>query len=632
MMRRSLTRRSVLTLAVCVGTAWNASEAAAQLLPSPAPLQMTSTTGAVVTGDLHGVVRDDRGEPLVGAVVSALGATSVFAVSDQAGRFAFRGLPIGPYLVRVHLRGYLPARSRVIQVNSGTKNASNIVLARQATGDGEPPVLAAGVGTSGTADVPAATAPDEDAHGHDETAWRMRHLRRSVLKDAETILAGLEDDPSFSDGAVNSFTRAVAIPVRFASAMADLPLNGQINLLTTASFDRPQDLFLDGRVPRPIAYVALSAPMASGVWTMRGTMTQGDLASWTAAGSYTRRSPGAHQYEAGLSYSTQQYFGANADALAAVRDGSRNVGVLYAVDTWTVSPRVALTYGATYARYDYLGDKGLVSPRAGVTVRPFEGERLRVRAAWSHRETAPGAEEFVPPSVGMWLPPERTFSPLSHGVLYPQRMDHYELAAERDWDSGVLIGVRVFRQRVTDQMVTLFGVASEQAPARRGHYHVASAGDFDARGWGVSLSRALAEGIRASFDYTLTDAAWINAGPDAETLSRMARSVLRSAERIHDFTASVESVVAPTATRIFALYKVNTAFAGATGTAGHPGVRFDVQVNQALPFMKVMNAEWEMLVAVSNVFREDLVDSSVYDEMLVVHPPKRVVGGVTVRF
>ena len=63
-----------------------------------------------------------------------------------------------------------------------------------------------------------------------------------------------------------------------------------------------------------------------------------------------------------------------------------------------------------------------------------------------------------------------------------------------------------------------------------------------------------------------------------------------------------------------------------------PGARFDVQVNQALPFMNFTSAQWEMLVAVRNLFRDDLLDSSVYDELLVVRPPKRVVGGVTVRF
>jgi hypothetical protein len=39
-----------------------------------------------------------------------------------------------------------------------------------------------------------------------------------------------------------------------------------------------------------------------------------------------------------------------------------------------------------------------------------------------------------------------------------------------------------------------------------------------------------------------------------------------------------------------------------------------------------------MLVAVRNFFRETAPDQSVYDELLVVRPPKRVVGGLTLRF
>jgi len=39
-----------------------------------------------------------------------------------------------------------------------------------------------------------------------------------------------------------------------------------------------------------------------------------------------------------------------------------------------------------------------------------------------------------------------------------------------------------------------------------------------------------------------------------------------------------------------------------------------------------------ILVAVSNLFKEALYENSVYDELMVVRPPKRVLGGVTVRF
>jgi hypothetical protein len=39
-----------------------------------------------------------------------------------------------------------------------------------------------------------------------------------------------------------------------------------------------------------------------------------------------------------------------------------------------------------------------------------------------------------------------------------------------------------------------------------------------------------------------------------------------------------------------------------------------------------------MLVAVRNMFNEALGEGSIYDELLVVRPPKRFVGGLTVRF
>ena len=60
--------------------------------------------------------------------------------------------------------------------------------------------------------------------------------------------------------------------------------------------------------------------------------------------------------------------------------------------------------------------------------------------------------------------------------------------------------------------------------------------------------------------------------------------------------------------------------------------RFDVQVHQSLPFMDFSSAKWEMLVAVRNFFRDAAPDQSVYDELLVVRPPKRVIGGLTLKF
>ena len=601
------------------------SSAQAQLARRPT-LQAAAQPGAVSQGELRGVVQDDRGASLPGAVVSVIGSITEFAVSDNEGRFVFRNLPYGPYLLRAHLQGYLAGRARIAQVN-GARTNWTLALSRT-DGEGSPSVLAAGM-AGGEESAPPDVTGEE--HDHDEVAWRLRHLKRSVLKD-EQARGGYTEQPFLEDPLAN-IARAVGSPMRLASSLfADVPFSTQINLLTTTSFDRPQDLFsINAGTPQGVAYVSVVAPTADGEWMVRGTLTQGDVSSWIVAGSYSRRLSDHHRYEAGLSYSTQRYLGGNAEALNAVRDGARNVGSMYASDDWSFGSRVHVGYGAKFASYDYLTeDHGLFSPRASVTVQPFQGDPVRVHAAVSHREMAPGAEEFLPPSTGLWLPPERTFSPVGHAGFLPERMDHTEVGVEREWPGHVVVGVRAFRQAIDDQIVTLFGT-STGVDSTIGHYVVGSAGDIEAYGWGATVSRDVGTLLRTAIDYTQSDTQRTAASPSERRLSRLAPSVLRDAETVRMMTASVQSVVPVSLTRVMVVYRVSNAFADSL-TAPAPAARFDVQVNQALPFLNFGGAQWEMLVAVRNVFREDLFEGSVYDELLVVRPPKRMLGGVTVRF
>jgi len=616
---------SILAAVMCVAAAPASAQTGARTYPA-ALAQLTAAPQASV----HGIVLDDRGQPLAGAVVSALGSTTMFAVSGDDGRFAFRKLPFGPYLMRAHLQGYLPPRARLVQVNRASLSVSSIALTRSLSDGEDVPVLAAGIGGS---DAGAAAGEDAESHDHGEVAWRLRHLKRSVLKDAATGLLAHAGDLGDS---LAGLGWTVGTPARMASSLfADVPWNGHVDLLTSTSFQRPQDLLSMQTWPRGVALLSLEAPTSGGDWTMRGAVTQGDLSSWILAGSY-RRAPAAHRYEAGLSYGMQRYLAGTADARAAtVLDSGRNVGAVYASDDWTITPALAVSYGAKYARYDYLAEPGLFSPRASVTVTPTPDETFKVRAAVSRRATAPGAEEFIPPSTtGSWLPPERTFSSVSpRRGFTPERLDHVELAAERAWPGDVVVGVRAFRQRVDDQLITLFGMALPgNAPASLGHYYVASAGDFDARGWGVSVSRTMAERLRASIDYTQVESRWLGRSPDAAMLSIAAMSVgHRDEERFHDVTTSLDTTLPVTATRVFVVYRVNSRFADRDASTPRAGARFDVQLTQALPHLNVAG-DWEVLVAVRNLFREELLDGSVYDEILVVRPPTRVVGGVTVRF
>jgi hypothetical protein len=88
--------------------------------------------------------------------------------------------------------------------------------------------------------------------------------------------------------------------------------------------------------------------------------------------------------------------------------------------------------------------------------------------------------------------------------------------------------------------------------------------------------------------------------------------------------------VPQTATRLFVLYRLNSGFAREEDD--RLGSRFGVQINQSLPFLNFNAARWEMLVDIRNFFRAPASDASAYDELLVFNPPKRIVGGVLVRF
>jgi outer membrane receptor protein involved in Fe transport len=309
---------------------------------------------------------------------------------------------------------------------------------------------------------------------------------------------------------------------------------------------------------------------------------------------------------------------------------------MFAYDEWQVSRYIAVGYGANYASYDYMDGSGLFSPRLSTTLSLTPSWRLRGSA--SRDVSAPGAEEFIPPMSAEYLPPQRTFSPIAKGAaLRTQEFQNYDVGLERVFN-GATISVRAFEQRIGDQTVTVFGLRQpDSAPSALGHYYVGSAGDAEVHGLGVTFTHALAENIRGSVDYSVASTEWTGRSDPFEfaVLTRWVPSAVRpNRERIHDVTTSLETEIPYSATHVVVLYKLNNAFAANTHQDNNAefGSRFDLRVTQALPFMNFRTSQWEMLVGVRNMFHETLANTSVYDELLVVRPPKRVVGGLTVKF
>ena len=593
----------------------------------------------LATGTISGIVSDERGKPVAGAKVTAIGVTMALAETDAAGRFVTGSLPAGEYVVKAHLAGFSASRREIVRVGDATTAVPILQVRRLDTATATPPpeiampsrpIVSAGFSLpQAEPSSDDAKTGTKDAHPHSETAWRLRHIKRSILKDRSNAIVIADSEGLVPAESV--FGRAMDGAANFASyatgLFTDLPLTGEVNLLTTSAFG-PGELFAGDGLPRGIAYLALGSPTPAGEWRVRAAMSEGDLASWIVAGSFASKVGPAHSYNLGLWYSTQGYQGGNPVALAAMREGSRNAAEIFAYDRWRVAPWMEIDYGAHYASYGYIAsERGLISPRLGVTVSPRKGTRLSTLVR--QRMVVPGAEEFLPrATTGPALPPERTFSPFAGQDMRVERARGIDFLIEHQVGNAYVIGVRRFYQSVDEQLVTMFRVVPEGDPESIGHYYVGNAGSFDASGWTFSLSTPPSR-VRASLDYSVSRANWTSHNP---ALGVLAPAVLRrDTEDIHDVTASVVTDIPETATRFYLLYRVNSAFTRSDLSQPGTDARFDVQVNQALPF-GVAGTKWEVLVGLRSLFRDSTDPLSIYDELLVVRPPKRVIGGFLVRF
>ena len=382
-------------------------------------------------------------------MVSVVGRTTAAATTDRDGRYSLRALPYGPYILSVHSRGYFKSRGRTVQLTTSKVSIPEIQL--QLASARKVPVI--GRGTGGRRD----SAPGDAARG----VWIG-----SIATGLRTPVRGSPEEES---------GRARGDGVAPAASAAQHPegcgSRGGVG---------------GGRVPTS---TMVQPPFGRGVRPNR--VLQRPSVVWTAQSDDDRvvRSTGrdfrrARAAQRGVCLG--QHAGCRRRVVDAGRDDAGRSGVVdcrrllqvdrideprvrarvsptarsatmaatplrsapfarapatsaASTDTTSgrVSPRLVIGYGTGYARYDYLGGPGVWSPRLSITL-PAEGFRLKALA--SRKALVPGAEEFAPSVTGMWLPPERTFSSLSHdGRFTPEHVRHMQISLERDLASGVTV-------------------------------------------------------------------------------------------------------------------------------------------------------------------------------------------------
>ena len=344
-----------------------------------------------------------------------------------------------------------------------------------------------------------------------------------------------------------------------------------MNLLTTGSFDSPQQLVSAGTLARGVAQMSIgSSAGRHGDWSVQGAMTQGDVAAWMVSGSYLTRAPGRHVYDTGMSYSLQRYDGSNPAALAAVADGNRYAAVLYAYDAFTVNRKVSLLYGGRYAKYGYLEDS-LFSPRARLTIAPTGSLRLSFGVAPPRGGAGRRGVRAVDGGGQLGAAGAHVRADYGYHASCRSGPNHFDVSMEHDLTPTTLVAVRSFYQDTEDQLVTLFGLGNVERPAADlGHYYVGSAGDVSARGWTVSVRQVIAQRLRGSVDYTVSTAQWQET-PQSDIVSlRLPGVARRGPERIQDVTAAVDTDIPVTETHVYALYRISTGYAGGTIDVARP--------------------------------------------------------------
>ena len=86
-----------------------------------------SGSQAGTTGKLTGLVRNEKGQPIIGANIRLEGLR-IGALTDDTGRYLMIGIPAGEYPVRANMLGHAPFVAQRVQVTPDFTTELNIEM------------------------------------------------------------------------------------------------------------------------------------------------------------------------------------------------------------------------------------------------------------------------------------------------------------------------------------------------------------------------------------------------------------------------------------------------------------------------------------------------------------------------
>ena len=359
-----------------------------------------------------------------------------------------------------------------------------------------------------------------------------------------------------------------------------------------------------------------------GTWNLGGLLAESSTRTWRMAAEFIVRPAEGHELEAGAGFGTRDLRLGASEVEAGGLD-TRSLGAIFVRDNWTANEHLDAALGVRYSFVGFITDHNYVDPFASITVRP--DRQTAIRGSVASHTLAPGGDLLTVATLSS--SPELALARLDERVR-AERAVRLDLSAERNLGSATTVGAFSFYEDVRDQMSNTY-----EGDARARVLRISNIGDVLVRGVGVTAARRFGQSVRTSVAYTYGQSDRDAANPSGRLGVGAASYHLA---RFHDVVARVETMIDATDTRLAAYCRLNSL----RPTEGDPReprpsqltTRFDVQLTQGLPFLQSLTrAEWDVLLSVRNLSYETS-EAGALDELAVVRPPNRVLGGVSVRF
>jgi hypothetical protein len=546
-------------------------------------------------GGIVGWVENTQGAPVAGAVVSVFGKgagqSGVVTLTDSSGQFVLPRLPAGSYTLRALDNGHRPAPARRFTVLPDRDATFTVSLTPLGEEKGAPR-------------EETASRDGQETATRREWRWLLAHKRRSVLEERanEAPPTGL------------ALAESVQAPRPYAF-LSDL--GGSVELIAVPRGPASSD---DSSLSRQ-GTLRLRGRLADGFeWNLAGLVTENAGRSWRMAAEFTLTPDEGIEIETGAGYGSglTRQLGSSSGSLVDPRE----TGAMFMRSRVKVADNVEASFGTRYAYLGFLRNPNHMDSLVAIEVEAAPG--TVIRGSMTSRALAPGGDLLTLSSLDS--APHIAHATIND-ALTVSRTSHYDLSVDRTI-GGTSFGARAFYEETANQLVNVFGTDSASQSLWMSNF-----GDLSTRGIGVTVAHQLGD-VTGSVTYTYGHSARLGPGALAASRPLPLAAGFRRAD-FHDIEAHLETSIDRTATKLEAFCRINTLSPEAEeafGAMPFSSTRFDLQLTQGLPFLHpVTRAEWELLLAFRNLFYER-GEGGALDELVVLHPPKRVMGGIAVRF